>query len=106
MRPALAALLLLLAACAGPSPVERLTAFGDPAEADRRGGTELAVKTSYPAILDDIAAGGGPVLTAALDAAGVPESDRPTRILQLQRDRGLYESNPGALALALFTYGS
>lgn len=94
--------MLLLGAC-GPG-VDLRSAF-DPAERQRRGAVEVAVKSAFPGILDEIAAGGGPGLAAAFDAAGVPVGDRPTRITQLQGDLGLYGSNPGALAAALALYG-
>ena len=104
MRPLILAALLLSAGC--ERQMQQLSALTDPAEADRRGAVELAVKGSFPAILDDIAAGGGPRLTAAMDAAGVPAQDRAARTIQLEGDRAIYEANPGALALAIFTYGS
>jgi hypothetical protein len=81
-------------------------ASSDPAYAARRGAVELAVKGSWPAIVDEIAAGGGPALTAAMDAAGVPAGDRPTRILQMQQEAASYAANPGALVSALMVYGS
>ena len=77
----------------------------DPADAGRRGAVEVAVKGAYPAILGEIARGGGPDLQAALDAAGVPAGDRPARLIQLRGDLGLYEANPGALVAALMLYG-
>ena len=43
--------------------------------------------------------------TAAFDAAGVPVEDRATRIIQLQTDAGLYQTNPGALTQALLIWG-
>ncbi|EPX83331.1 hypothetical protein ruthe_02957 [Rubellimicrobium thermophilum DSM 16684] len=95
---------LLLAACAA-SPGLNVGALMNPAEAQRRGAVELAVKTAFPGILNEIAAGGGPSLTAAMDAAGVPPGDRAARILQLQGDISLYGSNPAALAAALLLYG-
>lgn len=77
----------------------------DPAYAARRGAVELAVKGAWPAIMGEIAAGGGPSLTAALDAAGVPAQDRPTRIIQLQQEAATYAGNPGILVSALMVYG-
>lgn len=82
------------------------TASADPAEQQRRGAVELAVKTGFPSILDEIAAGTGPNLEAALNAARVPMTDRPARVLQLQGDLGLYNDNPGALVTSLLIYGS
>lgn len=96
--PRFVLLALLLASCA---PV----AFLDPGQGQRRGAVELAVKSAFPAILDEIDAGGGPALTRALDAAGVPEGDRSTRLAQLDGDLGLYAANPGALVAALLVYG-
>ena len=97
----LAALLALGACTAGLN----LGALVDPADAQRRGAVELAVKGAFPGILDEIEAGAGPNLLRALDAAGVPEGDRPARLIQLRGDLGLYEANPGALVAALLLYG-
>lgn len=71
----------------------------------RRGAVELIVKAEQAAVLTDIANGGGPALTAAMDAARIPPADRPARLIQLEGDRGLYEVNPGALVTALMLYG-
>lgn len=81
------------------------TVVGNTAYNQRRGRVELIVKSNYDAVLADINAGGGPVLTEAMDAAGIPAADRPTRMLQLQSDMGLYANNPGALVVALMVYG-
>lgn len=71
----------------------------------RRGAVELIVKSEFPAILRDISNGSGPVLTGAMDAALIPSQDRPTRVLQLQGDLGLYSANPGGLVTALMVFG-
>ncbi len=105
---------LALTACApGWTPtalmmpgIEIGTASTDPAYAARRGATELAVKGAWPAIIGEITAGGGPALTTAMDAAGVPPQDRPTRIAQMQAESASYAANPGALVSALMVYGS
>jgi hypothetical protein len=78
---------------------------GTEADRQRRGAVELAVKSGFPAILSEIQLGTGPRLDAAFDAAGVPLSDRPTRLIQMQSDLPLYTDNPGALVLALLVYG-
>ncbi len=116
MRKIMVALTLpaLLSACAAgwtPSALmmpglEIGAASADPAYAARRGAVELAVKGSWPAIIGEITAGSGPALTAAMDAAGVPAQDRPTRILQMQQEAASYAANPGALVSALMVYGS
>ena len=72
----------------------------------QRGTVELIVKSEFPAILADISASGGPVLTRAMAAAGILPQDRPTRIIQLQSDYGLYAANPGALVTALMVFGT
>jgi hypothetical protein len=41
-----------------------------------------------------------------MDAARIPERDRPARVIQLQSDMGLYAVNPGALVVALMVYGN
>ena len=107
MRPALI-LPLVLAACApgaGLPVFTPLTAMTDPGYAQKRGQVEIIVKTNSDAIRRDIDAGGGPELTAAMDAAGVPLQDRPTRVIQLQSYMGLYDVNPGALVTALMVFG-
>lgn len=101
-------LFLAVAGCTqgtGVSPLEGLRGLVDPADADRRAAVELEVKSAFPAILTEIGNGGGPALTRAFDAAGVPDSDRSARIIQLDGDLGLYAENPGALSLAIATYG-
>jgi hypothetical protein len=105
---ALFVLPLMLAACADPGgmPVfTPLTAMTDPGYAQKRGQVEIIVKSQFDQIRRDIDAGGGAVLTQAFDAAGVPFQDRPTRVIQLQSDMGLYDANPGALVTALMVYG-
>jgi hypothetical protein len=109
------ALLTLLAACSNDPnhlgnpiwlPVSGIgTGVENAAYRQRRGQVELIVKSNFDAIVDDINAGGGPVLTEAMDAARVPAADRPARILQMQADMGLYAGNPGALIVALMVYG-
>ncbi|MBP1804366.1 hypothetical protein [Rubellimicrobium aerolatum] len=94
---------LLLAGACGPG-VDVRSAF-DPAERQRRAAVEVAVKSAFPGILDEIEAGGGPGLAAALDAAGVAPEERAARVTQLRGDLGLYQGNPGALAAALALYG-
>jgi len=79
--------------------------IGNVAYEKRRGEVEVIVKSNYEAIKTDIRAGGGSVLTKAMDAANIPERDRPARIIQLQSDIGLYQTSPGALVTALMVYG-
>ena len=102
VRSALLVALLALSACTQGLNVGALV---DPAEAQRRGAVEVAVKSAHPTILDEIEAGSGPNLIRAFDAAGVPSQDRPARVLQLRGDLGLYAANPGALVTALMLYG-
>lgn len=106
-------ILILTAACSDQSgtPLTLSTspigaAFGSLTDDKRRGQVEVIVKANFDTIRSDIRAGGGPVLTKAMDAAGIPERDRPTRIVQLQSDAGLYNQTPGALVTALMVYGS
>ena len=81
------------------------TVIGNAAYEKRRGEVELIVKSNYESIKVDIRAGSGPVLTKAMDAARIPERDRPARIIQLQSDMALYQTTPGALVTALMVYG-
>lgn len=102
IRPLLLVALLALSACGQGLNFGALTS---PAEAQRRGAVELAVKSSWPAIIEEIGAGGGPSLSRAMEAAGIPSGDRPARTTQLGGDLGLYQANPGALVAALMLYG-
>ncbi|WP_296427829.1 hypothetical protein [Yoonia sp.] len=72
---------------------------------NRRGLVEIIVKANFAEISRDIRAGGGPVLTRAMVAAGIPPADRPTRLIQLQSNFGLYAQSPGALVTTLMLYG-
>ena len=74
--------------------------------AQRRARVEVIVKAAYPGILDEVAAGGGPNLIAAFDAAGVPAGDRAARVTQMQGDLGFYAGSPGALVAALVGFGA
>ncbi|MGR3463939.1 hypothetical protein [Limimaricola sp.] len=107
MRPHLLVLLAALPACAPDTLPGLRTSLSAPFVRDdaRRGAVEIAVKADFAAVIADIVAGGGPALERAFDAAGVPQSDRPARRLQLSGDLGLYESNPGALVTALLLWG-
>ena len=87
-------------------PVSGIGAIiGNAAYEKRRGAVELIVKSNYEQIKTDIRAGGGPVLTKAMDAARIPQRDRPARTIQTQSDMGLYNTTPGALVTALMVYG-
>ena len=108
--------LLSLAACSGAAnhlgnpllwPVYAVSAGVENAIYDnRRGAVELQVKSNFPGILDEIASGGGPALTEAMELARVPEADRAARILQMQADLPLYAESPDALVVALMVYGT
>ncbi len=76
------------------------------AYSQRRSQVEVYVKTNYTTVIADIRAGGGQTLTGAMDIAGVPNADRPARVIQLQSDIGLYETAPGALVTALMVYSA
>ncbi|MEL6682277.1 MAG: hypothetical protein AAFQ09_06500 [Pseudomonadota bacterium] len=114
MRLSLIAL-ILLGACSNEAshlgnplllPLSGLgTAAENAAYNQRRGRVELIVKSNHDAILSEIDAGDGPILTEAMDAAGIPDRDRPARIFQMQGDIGIYETSPEALVVALMVYG-
>ena len=87
-------------------PISGLTtAASNAVYSERRGTVEVLVKSNHPALIDQINAGSGPILTQAMDAARIPQEDRETRIFQMQSDLGLYQANPGALVTALMVYG-
>jgi len=87
-------------------PISSLTtAASNAVYSERRGTVEVLVKSNHPALIDQINAGNGPILTQAMDAARIPQEDRETRIFQMQSDLGLYQANPGALVTALMVYG-
>jgi hypothetical protein len=87
-------------------PISGLTtAASNAVYSERRGTVEVLVKSNHPALINQINAGNGPILTQAMDAARIPQEDRETRIFQMQSDLGLYQANPGALVTALMVYG-
>ena len=106
IRRLLIALVALAGCTDGTNPLA-LT-LGSPAESaaftERRAQVEVFVKTNHPALIRDIAGGGGPALTQAFDIAGVPPQDRIARSIQLQSDLSLHQSAPGALINALMLY--
>ena len=101
----------LMAACTGEAnhlgnplllPLNGLgTAIGNATYGVKRGQVEVFVKTSHPALIADIRAGGGPTLTQAFDLADVPAGVRAPHTLQLQSDLALYSSNLDALIVAI-----
>ena len=116
MRPiALLAFLSSLAACSGEAnhlgnpllwPVYAVsTGLENAVYNERRGQVEVIVKSNYPGILSEIEAGGGPVLTEAMDTALIPVADRPARLIQMKADLPLYRESPEALVVALMVYG-
>ena len=63
-------------------PISGLTtAASNAVYSERRGTVEVLVKSNHPALIDQINAGNGPILTQAMDAARIPQEDRETRIL-------------------------
>lgn len=98
LRYAAALALLALAGC-------DVAAMGG-ADPSTRAGTEIAVKSNYGAVVADIEAGGGPALTTAMDAAGIPPQNRDLMILRLQSELPLYRTSPAALVLALRANGA
>jgi len=108
--------LTLMAACSGEAnhlgnplllPINGLlTGIENAAYNERRGQVEIAVKSSWPNVLDEIEDGNGPNLSAAMNAARIPEVDRPARVLQLQGDLPLYVGQPENLVVALMVYGT
>ena len=107
--------LSLMAACSGEAnhlgnplllPINGLiSGVENAAYQERRGRVEIAVKSTWPDILAEIEAGSGPNLSAAMNAAGIPEVDRPARVLQLKGDLPLYQGQPENLVVALMVYG-
>lgn len=102
-------LFVLLAGCSNgfTLPINALTSSEENAIYQaRRADVEVIVKSNFDAVIQDIQSGGGPTLTEAFDAAGIPAEDRATRAFQLNNDLGLYAGNPGALVTAIMVYGS
>ena len=86
-------------------PISGLTtAASNAVYSERRGTVEVLVKSNHPALVDQINAGAGPVLSQVMETAGIPVPDRPTRIIQLQSNLGLYAANPGALVTTLMLW--
>jgi hypothetical protein len=80
------------------------TGIGNAAYNQRRGQVEIDVKTNHPAIMADIANGGGDHIARAMDIAGIVIEDRPARLIQLRSDLALYQASPDALITALMVY--
>jgi hypothetical protein len=80
------------------------TGIGNAVYSHRRGQVEIYVKTHHTAIVTDIANGGGDNISQAMDIAGVPDQDRPARLIQLRSDQALYQTSPEALITALMVY--
>jgi len=116
MKPSPIILCLGLAACSneanhlGNPLILPISGIGNALEnagyAQRRGAVELLVKTNHGVLIEEIAAGRGPLLDEAMDTANIPQAERPARILQLQGDVGLYTGNLEALTIALMVYGN
>lgn len=111
MRSSLLSVLILAGCTAGGNPFNLpASALTDPAEnaiyTQRRGAVEVIVKSDFDGIIADIQAGGGPTLTRAFDAAGIPPAERATRAFQLNNDLALYAGSPGALVTAIMVYSS
>ncbi len=116
-RPRALPAALLLAACAGgddgshlPNPLSLPgqalgNAIGNGIYNARRGKVEAFVKANHPALIEEIRAGGGPLLTHAMALAGVRPEMRPTLALRLKADIGLYLNSPEALVVALMVHG-
>lgn len=111
MRKAFVCVLLLTGCTSGPIPlfipiILPSAVPSQSAEDPTQAAVERIVKGGFPAILSDIQSGGGPILSEAFDAAGVPQSDRATRVIQLNNDLPLYAESPGALVTAILLYGA
>jgi hypothetical protein len=100
MRLIVPVLCVLVTACTTDGNLRPMPEIASPT-----GAVEVLVKSNHPALIAEIGAGGGPLLTRVFDAAGVPVQDRPARTLQLRGNLGLYDANPGALVTALSVYG-
>jgi hypothetical protein len=109
MKRSFLIILIPLAACSDDALLFPLTSM-TPAEAaatlDQRGAVEVYVKSNHPAIVRDIDSGGGATLSRAMDIAGIPVADRPTRLIQLRSDNAAYRASPGALVSVLMLYAS
>ena len=86
-------------------PMARLSNLVSTQNAGTRAAVEVVVKSDFNTIIDEIGAGGGPVLTRAYDAARVPPGDRPARTLALNGSLGLYAGSPDTLIAALVAAG-
>ena len=69
-------------------------------------GLDSLVRGNFPALMADIAVGGGATLNAAFDAAGVASEDRIAVASILNDQIDSYSGNPDALIAALAAYGS
>ncbi len=82
------------------------TAAGNAVYNARRGKVEVYVKSNFPALVQEMKAGGGPHLDQAMTLAGVAAATRPILLLRLKSDIGIYENSPDALVVALMVHGN
>ena len=108
MRALLMSLIPLAACSTASTPFAGLVAnpVQTAAQTERRAQLEVFVKSNHPALIDDIAAGGGPTLGRAMDLAGIPAVERPARLIQMRADISLYRAAPGALVTSLLLWSS
>ena len=71
----------------------------------RRQKVEAHVAAHHPALMAEITAGGGVLLTTAMDLAKVAPARRPELVRVLQQDFALYQRDQEALVVALMVHG-
>ncbi|WP_095588814.1 hypothetical protein [Actibacterium ureilyticum] len=81
------------------------TGIANAAYGARRARVARHVAVHHPTLMTEIAAGGGPKLSQAMDLARVRVADRPALIRRLQQDRALYAADREALIVALMVHG-
>ena len=72
----------------------------------RRGRVENHVITNHSDIVSEIEAGGGPMLSLAMELAWITAPKRPALTALLARDIALYRDDPEALIVALMVHGA
>ncbi|MCI2400493.1 hypothetical protein [Aliiroseovarius subalbicans] len=72
----------------------------------RRARVERHVTANFVAIIGEITAGGGPLLSTAMELAWIPAPKRPAITRLLAEDITLYHNDAEALVVALMVHGA
>ncbi len=103
-RRARGLVLALSLACAVPGACTSVG--GLPGARPGDGEVQVFVARNHAVLLEEIVAGGGPALDAAMDLAGVDPATRDILRLRLQSELPLYRRSPLAMAALIAAHGA